>query len=55
MDWKQATWGRKSVTLAIPYSRQEQLQKLKMPSFIYIKADEKNRAQDLKKQNSLHL
>ena len=39
MHWKLATWRLNSVTLVIPHSRQEQMQKLKIQSFDYIKAD----------------
>ena len=41
MHWKQATRGLNSVTLSIPHSWQEQMPKLGILSFNYIKAHQK--------------
>merc|ERR1712131_473196 len=41
MYYVKATSGRNSVSSAISYSQQEQLQKLKTPPLIQTKADEK--------------
>ena len=47
-------WGPKFKvkTLVAPHSRQEQLKKLKMPPFILIKADKKNKVQVVQNGNS---
>ena len=59
MHWKQATTGRNTVTLAIPHSRQERLQKKKKISLytenttIHLcKSSWKKWVQGLKNQNS---